>query len=772
MSDLVERARELLRRPRAVAATGGLVLAAAMLLLAAGGRPPPDDFEVLVADAPDPSELLRVASLLCEKGVPHRLEDGGRTLRVLGAHRDEAQALLLEGGLGGGAGPGEGQDAGFLGFSPSMDLSPDAYRARRRRASESELARTISLYPGVRFARVHLNLPEPGAFGKSSAMPTASIFLGIKGGRRISSAQARAVRALVSHAVKGMDVEQVVLADSLGTNYEAMIRDDEREAELEEAGTHLGVLREAEERAEAKLLAHLLPLFGPAHVRVSVTARVCREPEDAAHAVLLSLGDDAGAAVSHLCLRSAAVSLDSGVLPSGLTEDVRELVLGSARPALGLPSRHQELVHVQAAAFVSPSTPPSAPRGEPAPIPIPVPNPVDPAGGDMGLPLGVFLLMTGALGVTRLARHPEPSVGSPRRCAEEMPDPELLREDPHARRVAASCWSEEDPSFAARIASRLVHRDDREARSGARLLVALGPQVAPDVLAVLDEETVREVLGQVAGLDADPELGYLDPGLEPTLWLATQRALSKDGPRQARRVAQEIWGPFAGDATLEEIDRLWEEPLSSDGVEAAPAAAPEARTSALLAERLGAHSSAGAALALALAPRALARRTLVDLVDAGRHDVPLWIACLESAFPHVLELPEQGEEVLAELLDGLRIEVRERILATVQAQDLPLWERLYDRGFTIRELEAMDDRDLGELLGRAGAEDLALALREAPEQLRQRCMRCMPRALRTLTAQGMDGEQPLRMRDLERARERLGALCRDLGLRGGEHGAV
>lgn len=301
-----------------------------------------------------------------------------------------------------------------------------------------------------------------------------------------------------------------------------------------------------------------------------------------------------------------------------------------------------------------------------------------------------------------------------------------------------------------------------------RMLVSLGAQVAPEVLACMPPGNVQDALVGVAGTVPDPHLEYLDPGIEVAAWMATQRALSKEGPREARRVAEQVWDAPCGDETLDEVDRLWDEPV----LERCGREAPPADDGRHLADALAACDGPGVALALCLAPRALSRRALVDLIDRGRTEVALWIACLDTAFPHVLEVPEQGEEILSELLDGLRVEVRERVLQSVREQDPALWQRLYDRGFTLRELESLQDGDLGDLLSRVPAEDVGLALREAPEQLRQRCMRCLPRGVRNQVTQALDRGEPVRLRDLEKSRERLGAVCRDLGLRGGELAAV
>lgn len=429
----------LLQRPKALAALCALGMAGTLcsgFLLVDPYQS--EGFEVLLRDAPDPGEVLRLSEVLCKEGIENRIEDGGRTLSVVSERHHEAVRRIMEEGLQ----PTEERGGeSFFGLGGGLEVGGEDARARHRRSREQELARTLALYPAVQFARVHLNLPEESTFGEEPAPPSASVFLGLKPFRRLSAAQARAIRGLVAHAVKGLQVERVILADSRGSDYAALEREEETR-ELHRVGERLGVLRDAEERAEAKLLRHLGPVLGRRNVSVSVATtlqRVEGAPPDAVP----------------VAYRSLMVTVNTRSLQGhGLTTSFVTRVRRSAARALGLRDEEHALVTVEGAEFQGEAEEPVLP---PAPEPLEGPGPEKPCPTGTGggaLPIGILLLGVGTLGVLSITRNAP--------CPGDLPgsrtdvDPVGLGQDAGLRRCSVACWAEDDPEFAARVLARLV----------------------------------------------------------------------------------------------------------------------------------------------------------------------------------------------------------------------------------------------------------------------------------------------------------------------------
>jgi flagellar M-ring protein FliF len=102
-----------------------------------------------------PEDSGEAAAALKNAGVPFRMEAGGSALAVPANKVYDARLLLAGAGLPRGGGVGfEIFDRGDLGVSEFTQ------KVNLRRATEGELARTISRLSEVRTARVHLTLPE------------------------------------------------------------------------------------------------------------------------------------------------------------------------------------------------------------------------------------------------------------------------------------------------------------------------------------------------------------------------------------------------------------------------------------------------------------------------------------------------------------------------------------------------------------------------------------------------------------------------------------
>lgn len=458
MSEPTQRFARLLEGRRALGVLSlsllGVVLAVGVrVLVAAGG----DGYQVLIADAPEPSEVLRLASLFCREDIPHRIEDGGRTLYVSDLHREQAVALVMEEGLQPeeDASPGPGD---FFGFSSGYATDPTQAQERGRKSRELELARTIQLYPSVQLARVHLDMPQPRPLGAARRRPpSASVFLRLKPFRRLSPAQAWAIRQLVANAVGGLAAEKVMVADSRGTDYSRPPSPSpgtgaggappraaplpSAEVSTSDVGDHLGWMRGAEKAAEQRVLSHLERLFGGENVTVSVCASM---------AATASAGPITATAVK---VASVAVTVntrifDGGRMPPRVVETVRD----SSLAALGLGPDFAERVQVHGAPFL-PRTEPAPPKTPAAPPPLSRAA-ASPLREAAALPLGILLLFAGSVGVLKTTRS-APCPGLRDTDAGDL-DLCAMREDPATRREQVLHWSLEDPDFAARVATRLL----------------------------------------------------------------------------------------------------------------------------------------------------------------------------------------------------------------------------------------------------------------------------------------------------------------------------
>lgn len=106
---------------------------------------------------------------------------------------------------------------GYAGLSDMpMGTSRSVESVRLKQSQEIELAHSISEVDSVISARVHLAIPEKSVFVRNSPDPTASVFVQMANGRRLSRQQVEAIVHLVSSSVSGLSKQNVTIIDQNG----------------------------------------------------------------------------------------------------------------------------------------------------------------------------------------------------------------------------------------------------------------------------------------------------------------------------------------------------------------------------------------------------------------------------------------------------------------------------------------------------------------------------------------------------------------------------
>lgn len=206
-----------------------------------------------------PEDSAEAAATLKTAGVPFRLEAGGSALAVPAAKVYDARLLLAGAGLPRGGGVGfEIFDRGDLGVSEFTQ------KVNLRRATEGELARTISRLAQVRTARVHLTMPEKGLFRDQDKGASAAVVVNLQPGRTLGDREIAGIRHLVSAAVPGLSSEAVTVVDGKG------------EVLTAEGGwgQALGFQKKLEHDLERRVVDLLEQAVGPGAVVARITATV------------------------------------------------------------------------------------------------------------------------------------------------------------------------------------------------------------------------------------------------------------------------------------------------------------------------------------------------------------------------------------------------------------------------------------------------------------------------------------------------------------------
>src|SRR3954471_10366144 len=176
----------------AAVVAGLMIVAAAISLGGAAGQYQYAFTNLTTEDSAEAAQALKTA------GVAFRLEAGGAALAVPADKVYDARLLLASAGIPRGAGVGfELFDKGDLGVSEFTQ------KVNLRRATEGDLARTISHLGPVRSARVHLTVGEKGLFRDDDKAATAAVVVNLQPGRTLDEKELAGIRHLVAAAVTG-----------------------------------------------------------------------------------------------------------------------------------------------------------------------------------------------------------------------------------------------------------------------------------------------------------------------------------------------------------------------------------------------------------------------------------------------------------------------------------------------------------------------------------------------------------------------------------------
>ena len=153
-----------------------------------------------------------IAAKLEESGIRYSVSDDSTRVMVSGSEIGRARMLLANEGL---------PNGGSLGYEifdrqSGFGTTNFVQNINQVRALEGELVRTVSSMDGVRSARVHLVLPQRELFSRDSRPSSASVFVGLKPGARLSNEQINAIQHLVASAVPELKTSNVSIIDGDG----------------------------------------------------------------------------------------------------------------------------------------------------------------------------------------------------------------------------------------------------------------------------------------------------------------------------------------------------------------------------------------------------------------------------------------------------------------------------------------------------------------------------------------------------------------------------
>jgi flagellar M-ring protein FliF len=168
------------------------------------------EMRVLYTNLP-PEDASRVVELLKASKTPFELRDNGGTVMVPAEVVYEQRLKVA------GEGAMRGQGIGFELFDELKVGQTDfVQRINYTRALQGELSRTITEFPQVEKARVHLVLPQKSLFIEEQKKATASVVLTLRRGQKLDAKQLQGIVNLVAMSVEGLTPDHITITDTTG----------------------------------------------------------------------------------------------------------------------------------------------------------------------------------------------------------------------------------------------------------------------------------------------------------------------------------------------------------------------------------------------------------------------------------------------------------------------------------------------------------------------------------------------------------------------------
>ena len=208
------------------------------------------------------ADASQLTQSLDQSGIPWKVENGA--VLVPAEWVTEARMNLAAKGLPASTG------FSLMDKDPGFGVSQFMENARYQHALETELARTISGLKAVEGARVHLAVPQQSAFVRDRRPVSASVFLQLRSGHRLTREQVESIINLIASSIPELGAEQVTVVDNQGHLLSAPDKDNEFAAREEQ----MDFARRLEEDYSQRIVSLLTPLLGAGRVHAQVVAQI------------------------------------------------------------------------------------------------------------------------------------------------------------------------------------------------------------------------------------------------------------------------------------------------------------------------------------------------------------------------------------------------------------------------------------------------------------------------------------------------------------------
>jgi len=308
-------------------------------------------------------------------------------------------------------------------------------------------------------------------------------------------------------------------------------------------------------------------------------------------------------------------------------------------------------------------------------------------------------------------------------------------------------------------------------RKAAILMVSLGSEVAAQVYKNLTDEEIEQITVEVATLGPLDSQVVHEVILEFYHTALAQEHLSHGGIALAKEILERALGPVKA---MEIINRL------QGALQVSPFDFLKRVDPNHLINFIQSEHPQTIALILSHLDYDKSASIMSALPPEMQSEVSMRIATMDQTSPEIINEVERvlerkiasvlsqefsvvgGVEALAEVLNRCDRSTEKLILETLEEEDQELAEEIKKLMFVFEDITLLDNRSVQQVLKEVDQKELAIALKGASEEVRDKIFGNMSKRASDMVKEDMEFMGPVRLRNVEESQQRIVSIIRRL----------
>ncbi len=308
-------------------------------------------------------------------------------------------------------------------------------------------------------------------------------------------------------------------------------------------------------------------------------------------------------------------------------------------------------------------------------------------------------------------------------------------------------------------------------QKAAILMISLDVETAAELFKNMNKHDIEKISMEIARLEMVKSSVIDEVNQEFLNLIKAQEYVARGGVDFAETVLEKAFGPTVAKELVEKIRNS----MKSHGFSTLKKADSSQLVNFLIKE----HPQTIALILSYLSPEQTAD-VLAEFPEDLRADVAYRIATLGKISPNLLKDIEEvveslaesvisedmsktgGAQALAEILNKANKMTERSILSRLEEINPELAQEVKSQMFVFEDIVLLDDRSIQRVLKNVDKKDLALALKAADDEIKEKIFKNMSERAATLLKEDLEVLGPVRLREVEEAQRRIIEIIKQL----------